>query len=67
MIALAKAALNKNEALFTSKLDVNLRKKPVNCYIWSITLILKLGTLQEVEIECGSNRLPSVDNLLWKR
>lgn len=21
--------------LFTSKLDINLRKDPVNCYIWS--------------------------------
>jgi hypothetical protein len=43
MIALAKAACNKNEALFTSKLDVNVRKKSVICYIWSITLILELG------------------------
>jgi hypothetical protein len=42
MIVLAKAALNKNEALLTSKLDVNLRKKPVKCYIWSVTLMLKL-------------------------
>jgi hypothetical protein len=49
MIALAKAALNKNEALFTSKLDVNVRKKPVKCYIWSITLILELWTLQEID------------------
>jgi len=36
-IDMAKAAFNK-EALFTSKLDCNLRKKPVNCYIWSIAL-----------------------------
>jgi hypothetical protein len=34
---MAKAAFNK-EALFTSKLNCNLRKKPVKCYIWSIAL-----------------------------
>jgi hypothetical protein len=31
-IAMAKAAFNK-EALVSSKLACNLRKKPVNCYI----------------------------------
>jgi len=36
-IAMEKAAFNK-EALFTSKLDCNLRKKRVKCYIWSIAL-----------------------------
>jgi hypothetical protein len=36
-IAMAKAAFNK-EAPFTSKLDCNLSKKPVKCYIWSIAL-----------------------------
>jgi hypothetical protein len=33
MIAWEKAALNKNEAHFTSKLGANLRKKQVKCYI----------------------------------
>jgi hypothetical protein len=33
-----KAAFNKNMALFTSKMDLELRKKPVKCYIWSIAL-----------------------------
>jgi len=36
-IDMAKAAFNR-EALFTSKLNCNLRKKPVKCYIWSIAL-----------------------------
>jgi hypothetical protein len=36
-IAMAKAAFNKKN-LFTSKLDLNLRKKLVKCYIWSIAL-----------------------------
>jgi hypothetical protein len=37
-IAMAKAAFNNNETLFTSKLDLNLRRKQVKFYIWSIAL-----------------------------
>jgi hypothetical protein len=37
-IAVAKAAFNKKKALFTRKLDLNLRTKLVKCYIWSIAL-----------------------------
>ena len=37
-IAMAKAAFNKKRTLFTSKLDVNLRKELVKCYIWSMAL-----------------------------
>jgi len=37
-IAIAKAAFNKKGALFTSTLDIKLRKKLVKCYIWSIAL-----------------------------
>jgi hypothetical protein len=33
-IAMVKAAFNKKKTLFTSKLDLNLRKKLVKCYIW---------------------------------
>jgi hypothetical protein len=36
--AMAKAAFNKNKHLFTSNLDLNLRKKLVKCYIWSMAL-----------------------------
>jgi len=35
---MAKAAFNKKRALFTSTLDIKLRKKLVKCYIWSIAL-----------------------------
>ena len=38
IIAMAKAAFNKKRALFTSTLDLELRKKLVKCYIWSIAL-----------------------------
>jgi len=35
---MAKVAFNKKRTLFTSTLDLKLRKKLVNCYIWSIAL-----------------------------
>jgi hypothetical protein len=28
---------NNNKILFTSELDLNLRKKVVKCYIWGVT------------------------------
>ena len=37
-IAMAKAVFNKKRALFTSTLDLELRKKLVKFYIWSIGL-----------------------------
>jgi hypothetical protein len=35
---MTKAAFNKKRALFTCPLDLKLRKKLVNCYIWSLAL-----------------------------
>jgi len=37
-IAMAKAAFNKKRTPFTSTLDLELRKKLVKCYVWSIAL-----------------------------
>jgi hypothetical protein len=37
-IAMAKAAFNKKKALFASKLDLELRNKLGQFYIWSIAL-----------------------------
>ena len=37
-IAMAKAAFNKTRTLFTSPLDLELRKKLVKCCVWSIAL-----------------------------
>jgi hypothetical protein len=37
-ITMAKAAFNKKRTLFTSTLDLELRKKLVKCYVWSIAL-----------------------------
>jgi hypothetical protein len=37
-IARGKVAFKRNSILFTCQLDLNVRKKPVKCYIWSIAL-----------------------------
>jgi len=37
-IAMAKAAFSKKMTLFTSTLDLELSKKLVKCYVWSIAL-----------------------------
>ena len=50
---MAKAAFNKKKALFTSKLDLNLKKKLVNCYIWSIAFCgAETGILCIVDQKC---------------
>ena len=35
---MAKAAFNKKKNSFNRKLDLNLRKKLVKCYVWSMAL-----------------------------
>ena len=48
--AMAKAAFNKYKIVFTSKLDLNLRKALVKCYTWSTALIGdETWTLQKAE------------------
>jgi hypothetical protein len=52
-IAMAKAAFNKEKTLFTRKLDLNLRKKLVKWYIWSIALYgAETSTLRKVDQKC---------------
>jgi hypothetical protein len=60
-IAMAKTAFNKNKNLFTSKLELNLRKKLVKCYIWSIAFYgAETWTLRKVDqkywkvLKCGA-------------
>jgi hypothetical protein len=52
----AKAAFNKKRALFISKMDLELRKKLVKCYIWSIALYgAETGTLRAVDKKTPGN------------
>jgi hypothetical protein len=45
--AMAKTAFNKKKILFTSKLNVNLRKKVVKCYIRSMVfMVMKFGHIR---------------------
>jgi hypothetical protein len=49
-IAMAKAEFNKKKTIFISKLDLNLRKKLVKCYVWSIALYgAETWTLRKVD------------------
>jgi len=61
---MAKAAFNKKGALFTSTLDLELRKKLVKCYIWSIALYgAETGMLQAVD----QKHLESFEMWCWRR
>jgi hypothetical protein len=63
-IAMTKAAFNKKKTLFTSKLDLNLRKKLVKCYVWSIALCgAETWTLRKVD----QKYLESFELWGWRR
>jgi hypothetical protein len=50
-IIIAKASFNMKTARVTSTLDLNLRKKVMKCYIWSIAEIWTLRKLVEKYLE----------------
>ena len=61
---MAKAAFSKEKTLFTSKLDLNLRKKPIKCYIWSMALYgAETWTLRAA----GQKYLESFEMWCWRR
>jgi hypothetical protein len=63
-IAMEKAAFNKKKTLFTSKLDLNLRKKLVKCYICSIALYgAETWTIWKVD----QKYLESFEMWCWRR
>jgi len=63
-IAMAKAAFNKRRTLFTSTLDLELRKKLVKCYIWSIALYgAETWTLRALD----QKHLESFEMWCWRR
>jgi hypothetical protein len=62
--AMAKAVFNKKRALFTNKLDLELRKKLVICYIMSIALYgAETWTLRAVD----QKHLRSFEMWCWRR
>jgi hypothetical protein len=63
-IAMVKAEFNKKRALFTSTLDLKLRKKLLKCYIWSIVLYgAETWTLWTVD----QKHLQSFEMWCWRR
>jgi hypothetical protein len=63
-IVMAKAALNWKKTLFTRKLDLELTKKLVNCYIWSIALYGgETWTLRKLD----QKHLESFEMWCWRR
>jgi hypothetical protein len=59
-----KAALHRKKTFFTRKLDLNLRKKLVKCYIWSIAFYgAKIWTLRNVD----QKYLESFEMWCWRR
>jgi hypothetical protein len=63
-IAIANVAYNKERALFIGKMDLKLRKKPVQCYIWSIAVYgAETWTLRAVD----QIHLESSEMWCWRR
>ena len=61
---MAKAAFNKKRTLFTSTLDLELRKKLVKYYVWSIALYgAETWTLRTVD----QKHLESFEMWCWRR
>jgi len=61
---MAKTAFNKKRTLFTSTLDLELRKKLVKCYVWSIALYgAETWTLRGVD----QKHLESFEMWCWRR
>ena len=63
-IAMAKAKFNKKKNLFTSKCELNLRKKLVKCYVWSMAVYgAETWTLRATD----QKRLESFEICCWRR
>jgi len=61
---MAKAAFNKKRTLLASTMDLELRKKLVKCYIWSIALYgAETWTLRAVD----QKQLKSFEMWRWRR
>jgi hypothetical protein len=57
---MAKATFNKKKTLFTSTLDLEMRKKLVKCYVWSIALYWTLRAVDQKHLE-------SFEMRCWRR
>jgi hypothetical protein len=61
---MAKAAFNKKRALFTSKMNLDLKKKLEKCYIWNIALYgAETWSLRAVD----QKHMDSFEMWCWRR
>ena len=56
--AMTETAFNKEKAVFTSKLDLNFRKKLIKCYIWNV--IDTVGTVYHLVMYMQANKIHKV-------
>jgi hypothetical protein len=63
-IAMAKAAFNRKKTLFTSKLDLSLRKKLMKCYSWSFALY---GAETRTLLKVDRKYLEGFEMWCWRR
>jgi hypothetical protein len=61
---MTKASFNKKRALFTSRMDLELRKKLVKCYIWSVALY---GAETRTRWAVDQKHLESFEMWCWRR
>jgi len=61
---IAKAAFNKNRAIFTSTLKFEMKNMLVKCYIWSTAFCgVEIGTVRAVD----QKKLGSFEMWCWRR
>jgi hypothetical protein len=60
---MVKAAFNKKRTLFTSTLDMELRKKLVKCYVWSIPFY----GAETWTLRADQKHLKSIEMWCWRR
>ena len=63
-IAIAKEAFNRKMSLLTSKLNIELKKKLVRCYVWSIALY---GSETWTQRKLERKYLESFEMWCWRR
>jgi len=63
-ITIATAAFNRMKTLFARKLDLNLRKKLIKCYIWSMALY---GTKTWTHLKVDEKYRISSEIWCWRR
>jgi hypothetical protein len=61
---MAKASFNKKMALFTNKMDLELMKKLVKRYVWSIALYGRSNTWKILKYGAGEGWRRSVELIM---